>query len=183
MLLGRSLQQKSQHAQLADSWCLSPAKRGKDAPVEEVTEPKQCLLISDCTKVACGAEFTMWLCGDKLYAAGSPQSGQLGDGSDHSCNVKDSSIKIMHEPRGVPQRVPGLSGVDNVACGVAHTIAVTGAGECYTWGSGDYGRLGHKVQQARSCSSPRVHCLPLQGVDTMRSAVSSERSSWTQVCS
>ena len=110
-------------------------------------EPKQCLLISDCSKVSCGGEFTMWLCNGKLYAAGSPQSGMLGDGSDHSCNVKDSSIKIMHEPQGVPKRVPHVSDVANVACGVSHTVCCTTEGECYTWGSGDYGRLGHKVQQ------------------------------------
>jgi alpha-tubulin suppressor-like RCC1 family protein len=125
------------------------AKRGKEKPVEEVPEPKQCLLISNCNKVACGAEFTMWLSDGKLYAAGSPQHGMLGDGSDHSCNVKDSSIKIMHEPIGIPQRVPHVSDVTNVACGSMHTVCCTSDGECYTWGSGDYGRLGHKVQQVR----------------------------------
>lgn len=123
-------------------------KRGKDKPVEEVTDPKQCMGISDCSKVSCGGEFTMWLCDGKLFAAGNPQSGQLGDGSDHSLNVKDSSIKIMHEPQGVPQPVPHLpSQVMNVACGVNHTVCVTDEGYCYTWGSGNYGRLGHKIQQ------------------------------------
>lgn len=90
----------------------------------------------------------MWLCDGKLFAAGNPQCGQLGDGSDHSLNVKDSSIKIMHEPQGVPLPVPHLPGqVLNVACGVNHTVCVTDEGYCYTWGSGNYGRLGHKVQQ------------------------------------
>lgn len=128
--------------------CARAAKRGKDKPIEEVTDPKQCMGISDCTKVSCGGEFTMWLCDGKLFAAGNPQCGQLGDGSDHSLNVKDSSIKIMHEPQGVPLPVPHLPGqVLNVACGVNHTVCVTDEGYCYTWGSGNYGRLGHKVQQ------------------------------------
>ena len=126
------------------------AKRGKDKPIDELAEPKQCLVISDCSKAACGVDFTMWLCAGKLYAAGSPENGRLGDGSDHSCNVKDSSIKIMHEPQGVPQRVPLIDGVTNVACGPQHTVACTKEGECYTWGSGGYGRLGHKVQQVCS---------------------------------
>ena len=30
-----------------------------------------------------------------------------------------------------------------IACGAAHTVAVTPNGEVYTWGSGDRGRLGH----------------------------------------
>ena len=151
------------------------AKRGKEKPVEEVTEPKKCVTIADCSKVSCGAEFTMFLCKGKLYAAGNPQNGQLGDGSDHSLNVKDSSIKIMHEPQGVPIMVPHIpDDVMNVACGVNHTVCITNEGECFTWGSGNYGRLGHKVQQVRpSCgrstwrcthagffSPPRRHLLP-----------------------
>jgi alpha-tubulin suppressor-like RCC1 family protein len=137
---------------------LSAAKRGKEKPVEEVPEPKKCVTIGDCNKVACGGEFTMWLCKGKLYAAGNPQSGQLGDGSDHSLNVKDSSIKIMHEPQGVPALVPHIPDeITNVACGVNHTVCVTSEGECYTWGSGNYGRLGHKVQQVR-----RTGCMSLQ---------------------
>ncbi len=46
-------------------------------------------LVSGCTAVACGAEFTMWLCEGKLYSAGCPQYGQLGHGTDHEYNAKD----------------------------------------------------------------------------------------------
>ena len=46
-------------------------------------------LVSGCTSVACGAEFTMWLCEGKLYSAGCPQYGQLGHGTDHEYNAKD----------------------------------------------------------------------------------------------
>jgi Regulator of chromosome condensation (RCC1) repeat len=144
------------------------AKRGKEKPVEEVPEPKKCVNIADCSKVSCGAEFTMWLCKGKLYAAGNPQNGQLGDGTDHSLNVKDSSIKIMHEPQGVPSVVPHIPDeVTNVACGVNHTVCVTNEGECFTWGSGNYGRLGHKVQQVQPVfcmsTSLAIHAIHEQG--------------------
>ena len=46
-------------------------------------------LVSGCTMVACGAEFTMWLCEGKLFSAGNPQYGQLGHGTDHEYNAKD----------------------------------------------------------------------------------------------
>lgn len=176
--------------------CARAAKRGKEKPLEQVSEPKKCE-VPPCSKVGCGADFTMWLCeGGRLFAAGNPQHGQLGDGSDHSVNVKDSSIEIKHEPQaralarrpealgqswqvdrsrgsgsgplcdrlrplrmqqatpgpecaqGIPMRVAHIGApVVNVACGVNHTVCVTAEGECFTWGSGNYGRLGHKVQQ------------------------------------
>lgn len=122
--------------------------------MEEVNAPTLAL-VSGATKVACGAEFTMWLCAGTLYAAGNPQHGQLGDGDDHGVNVKDSSIKIMHTPEGIPQAVERIGGtVSNVACGPNHTVCTTKEGAAYTWGNGGYGRLGHKVQQVRT------HILP-----------------------
>lgn len=33
--------------------------------------------------------------------------------------------------------------VRDIACGSAHSAAITSSGELYTWGLGDYGRLGH----------------------------------------
>ena len=157
------------------------AKRGKDKPVEEVADPKKCVTIADCSKVSCGAEFTMFLCKGKLYAAGNPQNGQLGDGSDHSLNVKDSSIKIMHEPQGVPIMVPHIPDeVTNVACGVNHTVCVTNEGECFTWGSGNYGRLGHKLQRVRllpwQAFPPSWHLLYLRCTSSVRAKITQQQA-------
>jgi alpha-tubulin suppressor-like RCC1 family protein len=56
---------------------------------ELITAPARVQKISDCTAVACGAEFTMWLCDGKLWSAGGSQYGQLGHGTDHEYNAKD----------------------------------------------------------------------------------------------
>ena len=39
--------------------------------------------------VACGAEFSIWLCDGKMWSAGGSQYGQLGHGTDHEYNAKD----------------------------------------------------------------------------------------------
>jgi len=39
--------------------------------------------------VLCLPAHTRWIANGQLYSAGSPQYGQLGDGSDHSYNAKD----------------------------------------------------------------------------------------------
>lgn len=40
-------------------------------------------------------------------------------------------------------------GVVEIACGGAHSAAITSAGELYTWGKGRYGRLGHGDSEVR----------------------------------
>jgi alpha-tubulin suppressor-like RCC1 family protein len=44
-----------------------------------------------------------------------------------------------------PRVVETLRGkeVVDIACGGAHSAAITSTGEVYTWGKGRYGRLGH----------------------------------------
>ena len=64
-------------------------------PAELLKAPAKCL-VEACTAVACGAEFTMWLCAGQLWSAGYPQHGALGHGTDHEYNAKDC------EPQGAP---------------------------------------------------------------------------------
>eukprot|EP00271_Cylindrocystis_brebissonii_P013204 TRINITY_DN32856_c0_g1_i2.p1 TRINITY_DN32856_c0_g1~~TRINITY_DN32856_c0_g1_i2.p1 ORF type:complete len:525 (+),score=120.90 TRINITY_DN32856_c0_g1_i2:199-1773(+) len=104
------------------------------------------------TFVACGAEFTVWLQnvdGASILTAGLPQYGQLGHGTDHEYNAKDSSVKLMYEAQPTPRAISTLakSKVNRVACGTNHTVAADTNGAVYTWGFGGHGRLGHKEQK------------------------------------
>lgn len=44
-----------------------------------------------------------------------------------------------------PKLIEALQGFEivDIACGGAHSAAITAAGHLFTWGKGRYGRLGH----------------------------------------
>lgn len=57
--------------------------------------PLKSLNISGANMVSAGSEFTLWLCNGKIWAAGSPQYGQLGDGSNHEYNMKECELPMI----------------------------------------------------------------------------------------
>ncbi|CAH0722311.1 unnamed protein product, partial [Brenthis ino] len=67
----------------------------------------------------------------KVYSWGEGEDGKLGHGN-----------RITLE---APRLIESLSGerVVDIACGSAHSACVTARGHLYTWGLGEYGRLGH----------------------------------------
>ncbi|XP_037077215.1 E3 ubiquitin-protein ligase HERC2-like [Pollicipes pollicipes] len=85
------------------------------------------------TCCSCGSTYSAALtsCGE-LYTWGRGNYGRLGHGNFEDCHL--------------PTLVQALTGhrVVDVCCGSgdAHTVAVTDAGLVYTWGDGDYGKLG-----------------------------------------
>lgn len=66
-----------------------------------------------------------------VYSWGEGDDGKLGHGNKSNCD----------RPR-IIEALRGKEVVD-VACGGAHSAAITARGELYTWGKGRYGRLGH----------------------------------------
>ena len=57
--------------------------------------------------------------------------------------------------------------VRDIACGSSHSAAITSAGELYTWGCGEYGRLGHgdNVTQLRPKQVRRRITFDLQVIE------------------
>lgn len=55
----------------------------------------------------------------------------------------------LHRPLEEPKVISAFSGkqagkhVVHIACGSTYSAAITAEGELYTWGRGNYGRLGH----------------------------------------
>jgi alpha-tubulin suppressor-like RCC1 family protein len=58
-----------------------------------------------------------------------------------------AGFKIMYDPQPTPALIATLTGhnIVKIACGHNHTIALDDKGAAFTWGNGNYGKLGHKV--------------------------------------
>eukprot|EP00743_Colponemidia_sp_Colp-15_P008722 GILK01009499.1.p1 GENE.GILK01009499.1~~GILK01009499.1.p1 ORF type:complete len:421 (-),score=31.77 GILK01009499.1:152-1375(-) len=101
------------------------------------------LLGKSVIQISCGFNYVAAVTSDKnVYTWGYGLDGQLGHGDTRSILV--------------PRRVRALQkqGIKMVICGSRHTLAVDGEGKVYSWGSGDFGILGHEEQKAEYV--PRV---------------------------
>ena len=91
--------------------------------------------------VAAGGYYTMAVgVNGRLWAWGWGSHGRLGLG--------DTNDRLVPTLVGA-EEVFGGSQVRTVACGNVHVLAVTEAGELWTWGRGAQGRLGLNDEQAR----------------------------------
>ena len=88
-------------------------------------------------KRACGENFSAALTdqGD-VYTWGDAEVGKLGLGPNTS---------TQYYPRQIKDFVP----IVKITAGMAHMAAISSQGLIYTWGSGFYGRLGHKDTENR----------------------------------
>ncbi|KAK8398901.1 hypothetical protein O3P69_004178 [Scylla paramamosain] len=84
--------------------------------------------------VACGSGDAQTLCivdDDSVWSWGDGDYGKLGRGGSDGCKV--------------PMRIDGLAnqGIIKVECGSQFSVALSRSGTVFTWGKGDYHRLGH----------------------------------------
>ncbi|KAH9523228.1 E3 ubiquitin-protein ligase herc2 [Bulinus truncatus] len=99
-------------------------------------KPKQVMALAGqrVVQVACGSRDaqTLALTDDGIvYSWGDGDFGKLGRGGSEGCNV----------PHPV-ERLTG-QGVIQIECGAQFSLALTKLGQVWTWGKGDYFRLGH----------------------------------------
>ncbi|XP_053688822.1 probable E3 ubiquitin-protein ligase HERC2 isoform X2 [Sabethes cyaneus] len=90
------------------------------------------------TQVACGSRDAQTLCLTEeglVFSWGDGDFGKLGRGGSEGCSV--------------PHQVDRLNGVGviQIECGAQFSLALTKVGEVWTWGKGDYYRLGHGTDQ------------------------------------
>ncbi|XP_074029211.1 E3 ubiquitin-protein ligase HERC2 [Leptinotarsa decemlineata] len=103
---------------------------------EDQLKPKlvEALLGYKVIDVACGSGDAQTLCitdDDNVWSWGDGDYGKLGRGGSDGCKI--------------PMKIESLAGlgVIKVECGSQFSVALTRSGSVYTWGKGDYHRLGH----------------------------------------
>jgi E3 ubiquitin-protein ligase HERC2 len=67
----------------------------------------------------------------KVFSWGEGEDGKLGHGNRLNLD-KPRMIEALRSKK-----------IRDIACGSSHSAAITSSGELYTWGLGEYGRLGH----------------------------------------
>ena len=87
----------------------------------------------------------------RVFSWGEGDDGKLGHCSRLSCD-KPRIIEALKSKR-----------VRDISCGSSHSAAITSSGELFTWGCGEYGRLGHgdnvtqwRPKQVKHLSEHRV---------------------------
>lgn len=111
-------------------------------------------------RIACGGDFSMFLDVDgDVYSCGHPDYGQLGHGTDGKYFISASKLSYHWEltPRKIEQYLEKDKNnhaaivenvkIQDIACGINHTIALDTEGRLFSWGFGGYGRLGHNSAQ------------------------------------
>jgi NIMA (never in mitosis gene a)-related kinase 9 len=100
--------------------------------------------------VSCGEDFTCCISENgELFTFGVNYSGCLGLGvlNEQSNRTNESSLldqdTCVYIPTRVSYFVDRRLKVVKVACGDNHVIVLTDTNQVFTWGSGEYGRLGH----------------------------------------
>ncbi|CAE6917531.1 HERC3, partial [Symbiodinium sp. CCMP2456] len=93
-------------------------------------------------QIACGDAHTVALSREgALYSWGGGGCGQLGHSETSKMPKDEDGCPYQLTPRVVEHLRPHV--VSTIACGKAHTIAVSDQGRIFTWGAGACGQLGH----------------------------------------
>ncbi|GMF36413.1 unnamed protein product [Phytophthora fragariaefolia] len=129
-----------------------------------VLRPKQVSLLNGqpIVQVACGGEHLLYLTAtgdvysfgdneDKKAAAVTIAANSDSPDNDSTRNNTGASFLAPHLVEELAlEKALHRTTIATIACGAQHSLAITAAGELYTWGSGEDGRLGHGDMRDRA---------------------------------
>ncbi|XP_069758992.1 probable E3 ubiquitin-protein ligase HERC1 isoform X8 [Narcine bancroftii] len=120
---------------------------------EKILQPKLALSFADGQTIEAGQYCTFVIASDgSVRACGKGSYGRLGLGDS---NNQSTLKKLTFEPHRAIKKISSSKGSDG------HTLAFTTEGEVFSWGDGDYGKLGHGNSSTQKY--PKLIQGPLQG--------------------
>ncbi|XP_039629608.1 probable E3 ubiquitin-protein ligase HERC1 isoform X4 [Polypterus senegalus] len=120
---------------------------------EKILQPKLAPSFADAQTIEAGQYCTFVISSDgSVRACGKGSYGRLGLGDS---NNQSTLKKLTFEPHRAIKKVSSSKGSDG------HTLAYTTEGEVFSWGDGDYGKLGHGNSSTQKY--PKLIQGPLQG--------------------
>ncbi|KAM3626014.1 uncharacterized protein V6R79_021387 [Siganus canaliculatus] len=120
---------------------------------EKILQPKLAASFADAQTIEAGQYCTFVISSEgSVRACGKGSYGRLGLGDS---NNQSTLKKLTFEPHRAIKKVSSSKGSDG------HTLAFTTEGEVFSWGDGDYGKLGHGNSSTQKY--PKLIQGPLQG--------------------
>uniref|UniRef100_A0A3P8RHY9 HECT and RLD domain containing E3 ubiquitin protein ligase family member 1 n=1 Tax=Amphiprion percula TaxID=161767 RepID=A0A3P8RHY9_AMPPE len=120
---------------------------------EKILQPKLAASFADAQTIEAGQYCTFVISSDgSVRGCGKGSYGRLGLGDS---NNQSTLKKLTFEPHRAIKKVSSSKGSDG------HTLAFTTEGEVFSWGDGDYGKLGHGNSSTQKY--PKLIQGPLQG--------------------
>ncbi|XP_060677257.1 probable E3 ubiquitin-protein ligase HERC1 isoform X2 [Hemiscyllium ocellatum] len=132
----------SQNSQSRDSetstvyvWGSNSSHQLAEGTLEKILQPKLAHGFANAQTIEAGQYCTFAISEDgSVKACGKGSYGRLGLGDS---NNQSAPKKLTFEPHRSIRKISSSKGSDG------HTLAVTAEGDIFSWGDGDYGKLGH----------------------------------------
>ncbi|XP_066501303.1 probable E3 ubiquitin-protein ligase HERC1 isoform X2 [Hoplias malabaricus] len=116
-------------------WGSNSSHQLAEGTLEKILQPKLAQGFSDAQMIEAGQYCTFSVSADgSVRACGKGSYGRLGLGDSNNQSIPK---KLVLDPPRTMRKVSSSKGSDG------HTLAVTAEGEVFSWGDGDYGKLGH----------------------------------------
>ncbi|XP_041374032.1 probable E3 ubiquitin-protein ligase HERC1 isoform X2 [Gigantopelta aegis] len=133
------------------TWGSNSSHQLAEGSVEKIVIPKQASSFPECQQIEAGQFCTFIIHTDgSVSACGKGSYGRLGLGDS---NNQALPKKIVFDPNHKMKKISSSKGSDG------HTLALSTEGEIFSWGDGDYGKLGHGSNLTQK--SPKIIIGPL----------------------
>ncbi|XP_052100156.1 probable E3 ubiquitin-protein ligase HERC1 isoform X2 [Mytilus californianus] len=127
-------------------WGSNTSDQLAEGSLEKILTPKQASSFGECQQVEAGQFCSFIIHPDgSVSACGKGSYGRLGLGDSNNRAVPK---KLTFDPKRCIKRITSSKGSDG------HTLSLTTEGDVFSWGDGDYGKLGHGTSSTQK--SPKV---------------------------